>query len=69
MAMAAFPGIPRVRSGMKEALAAALFADSGPATPWMAPLPNSSGVLRDLLLHRVGDEGGDDRAAARAECR
>ena len=33
IAIAAFPGIPSVRSGMNEELDAALFADSGPATP------------------------------------
>jgi hypothetical protein len=33
IAIDAFPGIPSVRSGMKEVLAAELLADSGPATP------------------------------------
>ena len=45
MAIEAFPGMPRVRSGIKDELDAALFADSGPATPSMAPWPNSSGCL------------------------
>ena len=45
MAMEAFPGMPRVSSGMKELLAAALLADSGAATPSMAPWPNRSGCF------------------------
>src|SRR5690606_33618017 len=35
-------GSPRVRSGTNTPAAAELFAASGPATPSMAPLPNSS---------------------------
>ena len=45
IAIEAFPGIPKVRSGMKDELDAALFADSGPATPSMAPFPKRSGCL------------------------
>ncbi|MNS88885.1 hypothetical protein D3C72_1228770 [compost metagenome] len=40
-AITALGGIPSVSSGMKDVCAAALLADSGPATPSMAPLPNS----------------------------
>ncbi len=36
-------GMPSARSGTMAALEAALFADSGPATPLIAPRPNSSG--------------------------
>ena len=43
--MTALAGMPSVRSGMKAPPAAALLADSGPATPSMAPLPNRSGYL------------------------
>ena len=43
-AMTGWAGRPRVRSGMNEVCAAALFADSGPATPSIAPCPNSFGV-------------------------
>jgi hypothetical protein len=42
-AITAFEGMPRVSIGMKEVCAPALFADSGPATPSIAPLPNSEG--------------------------
>ena len=45
MAIDGFPGMPSVSSGMNDELEAALLADSGPATPSMMPLPNSSGVL------------------------
>jgi hypothetical protein len=45
IAVAALPGIPSVRSGMNDEDAAALFAASGPATPAIAPCPNSSGLF------------------------
>ena len=57
-------GMPSVRSGMNEEVAAALLAVSGEATPSTAPLPKRCGLLRDALLHGVGDEGGHRRAAA-----
>ncbi len=38
-------GMPSVRRGTKPPAVAALFAVSGPATPSMAPCPNSSGRL------------------------
>ena len=45
MAMIGFGGMPRESSGMSDPPAAALFADSGPATPSMAPCPNLSGCF------------------------
>ncbi len=45
IAITAFSGMPSVRSGMNDVCAPALFADSGPATPWIAPLPNCDGSL------------------------
>ena len=44
-AITTFGGMPSVISGMKAPPAAALLADSGPATPSIAPLPNRSGVF------------------------
>src|SRR5262245_59186405 len=38
-------GRPRVRSGTNTPATAALLAASGPATPSIAPLPNSSGLF------------------------
>ncbi len=43
IAMTAFGGMPSVSIGMKEVCAPALFADSGPATPSMAPRPKREG--------------------------
>ena len=40
-AITALDGMPSVSSGMKEVCAPALLADSGAATPSIAPLPNS----------------------------
>src|SRR5664279_73764 len=45
IAITAFSGMPRVSSGMNDVCAPALLADSGPATPWIAPLPNWDGSL------------------------
>ena len=42
-AITAFSGMPSVSSGMNDVCAPALFADSGPATPSIAPLPNRLG--------------------------
>ena len=42
-AITALDGIPSVSMGMNDDCAAALFADSGPATPSMAPLPKRDG--------------------------
>ena len=44
-AITAFDGMPSVSSGMNEVCAPALFADSGAATPSMAPLPKRDGSL------------------------
>ena len=44
-AITGLAGMPSVSSGMKQVCAPALLADSGPATPAIAPLPNSSGVF------------------------
>src|SRR5690242_14297128 len=45
IAVAGIDGIPRARSGIMAVPVTALFAVSGPATPAIAPLPNSSGRL------------------------
>ena len=42
-AITAFDGIPSVSIGMNDVCAAALLADSGPATPSIAPLPKREG--------------------------
>ncbi len=42
-AIVALVGIPMVRSGTNEVCAAALLADSGAATPSIAPLPKRDG--------------------------
>src|SRR5882672_8450197 len=49
-AVVAEPGMPSVSIGTMAPAEAALFADSGPATPSMAPC---------LPLDRVSEEGGD----------
>ncbi len=49
MAMTTFAGIPRVKRGMKAPWLAELLADSGPATPSMAPVPNFSGCLETFF--------------------
>ena len=41
-AITGFDGIPSVSIGMNDVCAPALLADSGAATPSMAPLPNSA---------------------------
>ena len=43
-AMTGVAGMPRVSIGMNEVCAAALFADSGLATPSIIPVPNAAGV-------------------------
>src|SRR5438128_283923 len=52
VAITAFEGMPSVSIGINEVWAAALFADSGEATPSTAPWPNSSGY-RDSFFSRV----------------
>src|SRR6186997_257698 len=49
MAAVADVGIPKVNKGTRTPVAEALFAASGPATPSMAPLPNSSGCLESFF--------------------
>ena len=48
-AMMTFGGTPSVRRGMNPPVDAELFADSGPATPSMTPVPNFSGYLENLF--------------------
>jgi hypothetical protein len=48
-AITALLGMPSVSIGMKEVCAPALFADSGAATPWIAPLPNFSGCFETFF--------------------
>ena len=49
-AITGLDGMPSVSIGMNEVCAPALLADSGPATPSIAPLPNRSGCLESALL-------------------
>ena len=56
-----------VRSGMKLVCAPALLADFGGGHPLDHPRPEALGVARDLLLQRVGREGGQGRPAARQD--
>ena len=54
MAIGGAKGNPNVNNGTIAAELAALLADSGPATPSTAPLPNSSGLLLTFFqLHRT----------------
>ena len=64
MAVGGANGMPSTNSGMKADWQAALLADSGPATPSMAPWPNFSGWREILLFHHVGGVGGDHRRRA-----
>ena len=48
-AITGLDGMPSVSSGMKEVCAAALFADSGAATPSIAPLPKRLGSLASFF--------------------
>lgn len=43
------PGMPSVRVGIIAPIEQALFADSGAATPSMAPLPNFSGFFESFF--------------------
>ncbi len=43
------PGMPKANIGTMFPETAALFADSGPATPSMAPWPKRSGVLETFF--------------------
>src|SRR5215467_3804898 len=57
-AIEALPGIPSVSNGINELVAALLFADSGAATPSIAPLPNRSGCLLSFFssAYEMNDE-------------
>ena len=63
-AMIALVGTPKVSTGTKQLIEAALLAASGPATPSMAPLPKRSGVLDDSPLDGIGQDRRNDRIAA-----
>ena len=65
--MTTLEGIPRVSRGMKAPWAAELLAASGAATPSMAPLPNSSGMLGDPFFDGIGDKRGNDGASSRKD--
>src|SRR4051794_20841022 len=58
IAMTAFSGMPSVNSGMNDVCAPALFAASGPATPWIAPLPNCDGSFASFfsMLYDANDD-------------
>ena len=49
IAVVAEPGMPSVSIGTIAPVAAALLADSGPATPSIAPRPNSSGCFETFF--------------------
>jgi hypothetical protein len=51
-AMTALEGMPSVSSGMNDVCAPALLADSGAATPSMAPLPKRDGSFA-IFFSRV----------------
>jgi hypothetical protein len=51
-AITGLDGMPSVSSGMKEVCAAALLADSGAATPSIAPLPKRSASF-DIFFSSV----------------
>ena len=48
-AITALAGMPSVSVGMNLHWASALFADSGPATPSIAPLPKRDGSLASFF--------------------
>ena len=58
------PGTPSASIGTKAPEVAALFADSGPATPATAPLPNSSG--RGAVAGVAGPESANNAATSGA---
>ena len=61
IAITAFSGMPSVSSGMNDVCAPALLADSGPATPWIAPLPNCDGSL--AIFFSIVYDANDDSIA------
>ena len=56
--------MPSVSIGMKDVWAPALLADSGPATPSMAPLPNRRRIAA-ASFNRIRNERRQGGAAAR----
>ena len=62
-------GTPSASIGTIAPEVAALFADSGPATPATAPVAELLGMPRQPPLDRVGHEARDDVGRARAGCR
>ena len=48
-AITALGGMPSVSSGMNEVCEPALLALSGPATPWIAPLPKREGSFASFF--------------------
>ncbi len=56
-------GRPSVSNGMNDVCAAALLADSGPATPAMAPVPSGGPPEDDLLFECVRRERREKGAA------
>ena len=63
-AITGWAGMPRVSIGMKEVCAAALLADLGAGDALDGALAEVLRALRELLLDRVGGEGGEDVPAA-----
>src|SRR6188472_2300122 len=61
-AITALGGMPSVSIGMNDVCAPALFADSGPATPWIAPLPKGTRGLRTSFFSTVYDANDDSSA-------
>src|SRR3954464_4155421 len=61
-AITALGGMPSVSIGMNEVCAPALLADSGPATPWIAPLPNGTRGLRTSFFSTVYDANEESNA-------
>src|SRR3954452_9189710 len=61
-AITALGGMPSVSIGMNEVCAPALLADSGPATPWIAPLPNGMRGLRTIFFSTVYDANEESKA-------
>ncbi len=57
-------GSPSASMGTNAPVEAALLADSGPATPATAPLPNSSGMFGNAPFDRIGQKTGNDVSGA-----
>src|SRR3954468_16929778 len=61
-AITALGGMPSVSIGMNEVWAPALLADSGPATPWIAPVPNGTRGLRTICFSTVYEANEESKA-------